>query len=153
MLLEAKVDCLKATFPYQRLNYPEGELRLPMVPINVSYKGEPYSLYALVDSGATTSIFSPQVAAALKIDIPSGEKTSVTGMCGKKDCQMGYLHEVDIKIAGMKRAFTCPAIFLTTKTCDMNLLGRSVFFDRHIITFIEDYKIEIEEKPISAYSL
>lgn len=88
---------------------------------------------ALIDSGATVSIFRGEVADALGIEIEKGKQLYLGGVGGHIK---GYLHELEIEAAGKK--FICPIVFSREYLVSFNLLGRQEFFKRFKITFEEN---------------
>lgn len=90
---------------------------------------------ALVDSGATVSIFGEETANSLGIDIEKGNKIILGGVGGRI---VGYVHNLRMRIAG--REFFCPVVFSREYLVSFNLLGRQGFFDQFLITFDEKHK-------------
>ena len=107
----------------------------PIVPLALAYKQKQVEVYALIDSGATTSIFRPEVAEELDLEIEKGEEIYLTGVGGRIK---GYLHRLKIEVAG--KQFTCPIIFSYEYTVSLTLLGREGFFRNFIIVFDEKKK-------------
>lgn len=103
----------------------------PIVSLTLGSKKKK-DLFALVDSGATVSIFRPEVAEALEINIENGKEIYLGGVGGHIK---GYLHQVKIEIAG--KSFLCPVVFSREYTVSFNLLGRQEFFKRYKIIFEE----------------
>jgi len=97
-------------------------------------------LKALVDSGASFSVFRPEVAHYLGISLEKGKKIYLTGIGGKI---LGYLHTLSITIG--KKTFMCKIVFSLEFNVSLNLLGRDNFFTPFVISFIEKKrKIVIE---------
>lgn len=119
-------------FPYQK--HPSGAF-FPIIPLTVNYGRKRREVYALVDSGATISIFRPEVAEELGIQIEKGKEIYSTGVGGRIK---GYLHRLKIEAAGKK--FVCPIIFSYEFTVSFNLLGREKFFKNFVIVFDEKKK-------------
>jgi hypothetical protein len=112
-------------------------LYFPVIPVTVSTgKIEKYDTTALIDSGATVSIFRTDIANQLKIDIKKGEKISLGGVGGKIK---GYVHELKAEIGN--KFFKIPVVFSFEYSVSFNLLGRSGFFDQFRITFDEKKKL------------
>ena len=97
----------------------------PIIDFLVYYKDEEKveRTSALIDSGATVSVFKEDVAEQLGIIIENGKETYLGGVGGHIK---GYLHELKIKIADKK--FLCPVVFSREYTVSFNLLGREEFF-------------------------
>ncbi|EKE06272.1 MAG: hypothetical protein ACD_19C00021G0004 [uncultured bacterium] len=77
---------------------------------------------ALVDSGASISIFGEDTANELNVNIEKGEKRILGGVGGRI---VGYVHKIKIKIAG--KSFICPIVFSREYKVSFNLLGRDTF--------------------------
>ena len=90
---------------------------------------------ALVDSGASISIFKGEIARAVGIDIISGQKIIFQGASAKL---LGYIHKLNLEIGGKK--FTARIAFSDDLSTSFNLLGRLDVFDRFLITFNESKK-------------
>lgn len=116
-------------FPYQK--DAKGN-SFPLLPLTLSFKGGKKDLFALVDSGATVSIFRSEVAEALGIKIEEGERIYLGGVGGHIK---GYLHHLKIEVAG--KIFICPIAFSHEYTVSFNLLGREAFFKQFKIIFEE----------------
>lgn len=106
---------------------------LPLIPITLE---ERQSTYALVDSGATVSLFEPWVAERLGIDIELGRRRSLEGIGGRI---LAYEHNVRLRIADIE--FPCKIAFSRELRVSLNLLGQENFFDRLIVTFDKQRKI------------
>ncbi len=84
-----------AVFKY----YYNGEGYFPSVPLYVSAGDKKLKLHALVDSGATISVFKDEVADQLGIDIERGREIYLGGVGGRIK---GYIHKLEVEIAGKK---------------------------------------------------
>jgi len=104
----------------------------PVIPLSLEFAGRKKEFFALVDSGATISIFRSEVAEALGIDVNKGEETYLGGVGGRIK---GYIHEIKIEVAG--KIFRCPIVFSHKYLVSFNLLGREEFFKRFRIIFEE----------------
>jgi len=124
-------------FPYRE---DAKSLSFPIVPLYL-YAGEKgFDSSALIDSGATVSVFRPEVALNLGLSIESGKEVFLGGVGGHIK---GYRHEVEIEIA--KNKFLCPIVFSREYFSSFNLLGREVFFKKFRIIFEEKKKKVILE--------
>lgn len=124
-------------FPYHQT--PEGQF-FPVVPLRLKFGKKVIDSSALIDSGATISIFRTELAEGLGIEIEKGEEVYLTGVGGRIK---GYLHKLKIETAGKK--FFCPIIFSHEYMVSFNLLGRESFFKNFIIIFNEkEKKIELK---------
>ena len=104
----------------------------PIIPITLELSGKK-DFWALIDSGATVSIFKAEVAETLGISIENGKEIWLGGVGGHIK---GYLHQVKIEAAGKK--FVCPVVFSREYFVSFNLLGRQEFFKRFKIVFEEE---------------
>lgn len=116
-------------FPYRQ--NPESQF-FPIVPLRLSLKTKKIDSSALVDSGATISVFRPDVAHDLSLTIESGKEIYLGGVGGRIK---GYIHKLKIEIADKK--FLCPIVFSREYTVSFNLLGRDAFFRQFRIIFEE----------------
>lgn len=91
--------------------------------------------FALIDSGATISIFRPEVADSLGIDIEKGTEIYLGGVGGRIK---GFIHKVNVEIAGKK--LKIPVVFSNEYHVSLNLLGREGFFVEFKIIFEEKKK-------------
>ena len=105
----------------------------PIIPLLIITRNKKLKINALIDSGATISVFKEEVAQQLGIDIEIGKKITLGGVGGRIN---GYVHELKLRIAD--KEFLCPVVFSHEYLVSLNLLGRSVFF--------EEFKIIFEEK-------
>ncbi len=72
-----------------------GELWYLVVPVVLFHGTQKLVTRGLVDSGATFSVFSAQVAEALGIDVRAGERIELHGL-GRA---VGYVHQVDMALS------------------------------------------------------
>lgn len=120
-------------YPYQSTDQKNF---FPLVPLKVLSRKKFVDTFALVDSGATISIFREDIAKQLGIKIEKGEKTYLGGVGGRIK---GYIHKLEIRAAGKK--ILCPVVFSYEFTVSFNLLGREAFFKRFRIIFEEKKKV------------
>lgn len=120
---------LLTVFPYYK--NPEG-IYFPIVPLQLSYQRGNIDSSALIDSGATISIFRTDVAEHLGIIVEKGEEIYLGGVGGRIK---GYIHKLEVEIAGKK--FICPVVFSHEYLVSFNLLGRDSFFRQFKIIFEE----------------
>lgn len=121
-----------AAFPY--LSDPHGNI-FPIIPLAITFADMTKEFYALIDSGATVSVFRAEVADELGIEIEKGEETYLGGVGGRIK---GYIHKVDVEIAG--KNIHCPIVFSKEYLVSFNLLGREAFFPKFRIIFEEKKK-------------
>lgn len=116
-------------FPYREST--SGDF-FPIVNFNLHYKGNVINTSALIDSGATISIFREEVAEELGLEIEKGKETYLGGIGGRIK---GYIQVLKVEIAG--KEFSCPVVFSREYLVSFNLLGRDSFFPKFKITFEE----------------
>lgn len=116
------------TFPYFR----RGTQYYPAIDIALTGRKDELTVKALIDSGASFSVFRPEIAEHLGIAIEKGKSIYLEGIGGRI---LGYLHRVRVE-AGQKR-FLCSIVFSREFTVSFNLLGRDNFFSHFRITFDE----------------
>ena len=119
-----------AVLEYPYLAYKS--VHLPLIPITI---GSNLVVYALVDSGATVSLFEAKVAEALNINLARGKKRLLTGIGGRI---LAYEHRIMIRI-GPDR-FPCRICFSPELKVSFNLLGQEDFFDHFTVTLIKRQK-------------
>ena len=100
----------------------------PMIPIVV----KDIETAALIDSGASVSLFRPDLAYDLGIEIETGDKIILEGVGGRI---VAYLHEVPVSIESYN--FNCKIGFSVEYTASLNLIGRDNFFEHFLISFNE----------------
>ena len=122
---------MKLVFPYTE---KQGRW-YPLIDITLYGAKDFLQIKALPDSGASFSVFRPEIADFLGIPIESGKQMCLEGVGGRI---LGYLHLVKVGI-GIKR-FPCKIVFSREFTVSLNLLGRDNFFEEFLITFDEQKK-------------
>ena len=120
---------LLLSFPYKR--DAQGNT-FPVIPLSLKSGSNKKEFFALVDSGATISIFRVEVADSLGIGVNSGKAIYLGGVGGRIK---GYIHKLETEIAG--KTFVCPIVFSYEYLVSFNLLGRAAFFEKFRITFEE----------------
>ena len=114
----------------------------PIVEVKLKSRKNELTVKALVDSGASFSVFRPEIAQELGIVLEKGKKIYLTGIGGRI---LGYLHKVSVSVGN--KNFLCKIIFSQEFNVSFNLLGRDNFFMPFIISFIEkDKKIIVETR-------
>ena len=117
------------SYPYKKDS--RGNL-FPIIHFQVEYKKSFSKTSALIDSGATISIFREDVAKQLGLDITHGIPTFLGGVGGRIK---GYVHNLKLKIAG--KSLLVPVVFSYEYSVSFNLIGRSGVFEKFKITFDE----------------
>ena len=122
---------MKQEFSYLK----KGKQSFPVVDVELKGKRRSLIVKALVDSGATFSIFRPEIANYLGIEIEKGKSVYLEGIGGRI---LGYMHKLPLKI--VDRTFPCKLIFSEEFTVSFNLLGCDNFFFPFVITFAEKFQ-------------
>jgi len=119
-------------FPYYKNS--QGEY-YPIVPIVLWQDQKKLNTDALIDSGATISIFQPAVADFLGIKIESGKEIFLGGVGGRIK---GFIHKLKVEIAN--QTLIAPVVFSYEYHVSVNLLGRDSIFSKFKITFEENHR-------------
>lgn len=130
---------MKREFSYLR----KGNQYYPLIDIELTGPKGSLIVKALIDSGASLSIFRPEIANYLAIPIRKGEGLYFQGIKGKI---LGYLHRVPVSVNG--ESFDCNIAFSPELKVSFNILGRDNFFLPFLITFNERFQKVIIEKNI-----
>jgi hypothetical protein len=112
----------------------------PLIPVRLKYLKTQNNYLALIDSGASVSIFKTDVAEYLGIDIEKGSEIELRGAGG---WLKGYIHNLSAEVAGKK--FKCQVVFSRDYLVPLNIIGRRNFFENFRITFDEAKKSVILE--------
>lgn len=112
----------------------------PVIEVKLKTSHREINVNALVDSGASFSVFRPEIAQELGIVLEKGKKIYLTGIGGRI---LGYLHELSLTLG--KKTFHCKIVFSPEFNVSFNLLGRDNFFMPFIISFFEKNKKIIVE--------
>lgn len=115
-------------FPYVEV---EKGIFAPVVRLEIAAPSRWIETEAYVDSGATYSIFRPEVAEILKINYSKGHKILLT--VGDGGLIPVYLHNLKVKFAGHE--FNATLGFSDKLGVEFNLLGRASFFKKFMICF------------------
>lgn len=129
---------MRKEFEYLR----KDESWFPVVDVIIEGRKRRRVFKALVDSGATFSVFRAEVARFLGVKIEHGKEIYLEGVGGRI---LGYLHNLKVSVDG-KKFFRCKIIFSPEFNVSFNLLGRDNFFLPFIISFMEkERRIVIED--------
>lgn len=120
-------------FPYEADS--KGNI-FPIIPLALTFADKKKGFYALIDSGATISVFRAEVADSLGLIIEKGKEIYLGGVGGRIK---GYIHTQNVEIAG--KNFHCPIVFSREYLVSFNLLGREAFFPKFRIIFEEKKKL------------
>jgi hypothetical protein len=128
---------MKREFSYFR----RGDQCYPMIDVELIGSRRRLVVKALIDSGATFSLFRPEIADYLGIEVSSGRSLYFYGIKGKI---FGYLHKIPVKVN--QKRFDCYIAFSPELEVPFNILGRNNFFFPFLITFNEKHQTVIIEK-------
>lgn len=126
------------SYKFKRFNF------FPLVDIVSSCNKKSIHTTALVDSGATYSVFRPEFAKYLDIELEQGKKIYLEGIGGRI---LGYLHTIDLNLYQDKDKHKIKIVFSPELKISFNLIGQDNFFDLYKIIFerknkkviVEDY--------------
>ena len=116
------------TFPYLQ----KGRQSFPVVDVTLRSSTRPLIIKALVDSGATFSVFRAEVLEYLGIPLARGQSISLEGIGGRI---LGYRHRIPAQVGTVR--FQLTIIFSQELAVSFNLLGRDNFFQQFLVTFDE----------------
>ncbi|MEM5811705.1 MAG: hypothetical protein QXG91_03135 [Candidatus Aenigmatarchaeota archaeon] len=108
----------------------------PVIPVIISILSKSIKTSALIDSGASISLFHGSIARELGLVLESGKKRIFQAASGRF---IGYVHKVNIIIGEEK--FPCRIAFSDELITSFNLLGRETIFDKFLVIFNEKNKI------------
>jgi len=128
---------MKKEFSYLR----KGEQAYPLIDVELIGPKGSLMVKALIDSGATFSIFRPEIASFLGIPVKNGQSLYFQGIKSKI---LGYLHQVPVRVNQEK--FNCYIAFSSELEVSFNILGRNNFFLPFLITFNEKLQKVLIEK-------
>ena len=126
---------MKFKYRYEKASY------YPIIEFIIENNNNKIRTDAIVDSGASISIFKSEIAKAIGINLKDGEKRIFQGASSKL---IGYIHEVKLIINNYR--FKCKIAFSDDLQTSFNLFGRESVFDKFLITFNEkDKELEIKK--------
>jgi hypothetical protein len=115
-------------FPYVRFH---GKF-YPLIPIALSRGPNSVNTFALLDSGASISVFRPEIAEALAI--PRGKRSSMRLGTAAGGVDIG-ITKVQVEVG--TTSFRARIGFSRTFAASFNILGRESFFHKFSICFNE----------------
>lgn len=135
--------------PYANTTAANGELlTFPIVSVILKSGRTEISIECLVDSGASESLFSLDIARLLGVDLTKTQPQSYIGI-GNISVP-GYKSPVKLKLAGFDTWIAFDAGFIDQN--EMPLLGHSGFFDNYEIIFrAYQNRFEIKSKIPKSY--
>ena len=110
----------------------------PLIPLTLSRAGRAVSTFALIDSGASISVFRPEIADALRLSKKDRENFSLSTADGRLGIGVAK-----IGIAIEETRFSAKIGFSDTTAASFNILGRENIFSRFSICFNEIMKTVI----------
>lgn len=120
------------TFPYVR----KGDQYFPVVDVTLGLASRSLTVKALLDSGASFSVFRAEVLAYLGMSLARGQRLYLEGIGGRI---LGYRHAVPAQVGTTK--FSLSIVFSEELTVSFNLLGRDNFFQHFLVTFDERARV------------
>ena len=127
---------MRIEFPYCK----KKSLYYPLVDIVLNNNKRSLKVKALIDSGASFSVFRPEIAQYLGVKIRQGKSFYIEGISGRI---LAYLHQIPVQV-GVKK-FRCKIAFSNELTISFNLLGRDNFFQQFLVVFDEKHQQTILE--------
>ena len=113
----------------------------PIVPISLKTSTSFwFTTNALLDSGATISLFDGAVARILGISIGKGKRIRPVGIGG---AIRAYTHKLTLKVGDEE--FEGEVAFSSGRGIPINLLGRTSVFERFLVSFDESNQRTILE--------
>lgn len=113
-----------------------GEKEYPLIPISLRHGSQELTTLALIDSGATISVFRSEVAEALDLDWRKGEEMLLQSANAKF---AAYVNKMKVRIEDTE--LTLKIAFTEELTTSFNILGRESFFESFIVEINERNKI------------
>lgn len=115
-------------FPYVKFH---GKF-YPLIPLTLSRESRTVNTFALLDSGASISVFRPEIAEAL--GIPTGSRTGTRLGTASGGVDIG-ISRVRVEVG--RTAFNAKIGFSRKYAASFNILGREGFFHKFSICFNE----------------
>ena len=116
------------------------QLKMPIITVAIEFKKKWFPLEAYVDSGATYSVFTAQIADYIGLSYREGLRKYV--QVGNGAFIPIYLHDLQIQVG--KNRITVPIGFSEKLGINFNLIGRVGFFDYFKVCFDEkNYIIQL----------
>lgn len=128
---------MRRDYPY----FKRGSQYFPVIDLKLKSRKSAITIKALVDSGASYSVFRPEIADYLGINIEKGKSLYLEGIGGRI---LGYMHNISVFIGD--KLYKCKIVFSREFTVSFNILGRDNFFMPFLITFCERAKKVIIQK-------
>lgn len=108
-------------------------LKMPIITVAIEFNKKWFPIEAYVDSGATYSVFTAQIADYIGLSYREGLRKYV--QVGNGALIPIYLHDLQIQVG--KNRITVPIGFSEKLGINFNLIGRVGFFDYFKVCFDE----------------
>lgn len=115
-------------FPYVKFH----SRSYPLIPVTLRHGRRAVNTFALLDSGASVSIFRPEIARVLKLSKKKGDGVRMSTPVGGVDIEM---HRVEMGVKNSR--FSVNVGFSKKYAPSFNILGREGFFKHFSICFNE----------------
>ena len=125
---------LRYEFPYVRFHHQY----YPLIPVTLRKGKFSVSTFALLDSGASISVFRPEIAKALRLRAAKKDSMRLGTANGGVDIGV-----VPVRIQVKSTSFRARIGFSSTEAAGFNILGREGFFRKFSIVFNEMMKTVI----------
>ena len=132
----SKVTTVDYPLTLEYRNIPNGGLQ-PAVEVELTNGARSARTVAILDSGATHTVFSYEIAQLLGIeDVRTGTRVDASTLGGRIEF---YLFEVEIRLPGENQRFAGQIGFFPGQI-PRNILGRILFFSRFEVGFRERHQ-------------
>ncbi|MEK7536863.1 MAG: hypothetical protein AAB584_00245 [Patescibacteria group bacterium] len=136
-------------FPYLKqphISKQKSWISRPLIPVRLFYKNKHIDVYALIDSGADSSIFHSSIADLLGVNLRDGRKESFFGISGSNYGIDVYFHKIKLQIIGSSDTVEIEVGFAYSPGVAA-ILGQNGFFDNFHVKFERD-KERVEILPV-----
>ena len=127
-------------FPYAEFRFPttpafgrQSRFR-PFIPVSLAHAGHSEEVYALIDSGADTTVFSNEVGELLGLKVRTGVRETFVGTSGR--AQVVYYHDLMLGFrSGNEKVEYESRVGFSRLPADVaGLLGQIGLFDHFTVT-------------------
>ncbi len=115
-------------------NDPDGLILYPLVNVDLRRGRKVVNIDCLIDSGASESLFSLDLAVILGVDLARAPRQEYVGI--STETVHGFKADIDLRLKGFKNWITLNVGFADLN--EMPLLGHSGFFENFEINFQAD---------------
>lgn len=130
---QASASSLKT--PHFDIRYPYVQIRrqhYPLIPLTLHLSGQSVRTFGLLDSGASISLFRPEIAKALKIPLSIRHGQALKMAKGKISA---LICKVDLQVEDVR--FSTFIGFSDRHAASFNIIGRQGFFEHFGVYFDE----------------